>query len=211
MISVGNRIYMVSSSARFGAISSSCRAMYFLTWAVVFSFITDAKICSASWIVIWLASCLIDGTNAGLMLNRRRPMPSRSTNAIGWPAISPQSVTGLPASLQVWITCLRIRSTGGASGWQRWLTFGLSRSAAIRYWQQKRGWQQKRLAAEKGTQLIFTVHLLPFMLSFSHASSTKASLSVVVFGRMSAADVASPTSIPCNASSLSNLPSPRRA
>ena len=80
MISVGNRIYMVSSSARFGAISSSCRAMYFLTWAVVFSVSSpDAKICSASWIVIWLASCLIDGTNAGLMLNRRRPMPSRST------------------------------------------------------------------------------------------------------------------------------------
>ena len=29
------------------------------------------------------------------MLKLRRPMPNSSTNARGWPAISPQSVTGL--------------------------------------------------------------------------------------------------------------------
>ena len=67
------------------------------------------------------------------MLKLRRPMAKSSTKARGWPAISPQSVTGLLALWQALMTCDRTCSTGGASGWQRWLTLGLSRSAAIRY------------------------------------------------------------------------------
>ena len=61
-------------------------------------------------------------------------MAKRRTKARGWAAISPQSVTCLPALLQALMTVARTRSTGGARGWQRWLTLGLSRSAAIRYW-----------------------------------------------------------------------------
>jgi hypothetical protein len=38
---------------------------------------------------------LIVGTAAGLILNRRSPMPNNGKKQRGQPAISPQSVTGL--------------------------------------------------------------------------------------------------------------------
>ena len=60
-------------------------------------------------------------------------MPSSSTNARGWPAISPHTVSGLFRARHALMTWLSSFRTGGASGWQRWLTFGLSRSAAIKY------------------------------------------------------------------------------
>ena len=68
------------------------------------------------------------------MLNVLSPMPNSKTNARGEPAISPQRLTGLSASLQAPMTSASTCSTAGLSGWQRWLTLGLSRSAAIRYW-----------------------------------------------------------------------------
>jgi len=61
-------------------------------------------------------------------------MPNNNTTARGRPAISPQSVTGLRARLQAAMTLASTRNTAGLSGWQRWLTRGLSRSAAMRYW-----------------------------------------------------------------------------
>ena len=74
------------------------------------------------------------GTKAGLMLNRRRPMPKRTRTDRGWPAISPQSVTGVPVRWQASRTIWRTRKIAGLSGSQRWATLGLSRSAATRYW-----------------------------------------------------------------------------
>ena len=68
------------------------------------------------------------------MLNRRRPMPKRTRTERGWPAISPQSVTGVPVRWQAAKTVWSTRKIAGLSDSQRWATLGLSRSAATRYW-----------------------------------------------------------------------------
>jgi hypothetical protein len=60
-------------------------------------------------------------------------MPNSGRKQRGRPAISPHKVTGLPCSLQalmIWSSTLKM---AGPNGSQRWATFGLSRSAAIRY------------------------------------------------------------------------------
>ena len=79
-------------------------------------------------------SSLIVGMNAGLMLNRRNPMPKSTSTERGWPAISPQSVTGVPVRWQASRTMRNTRKIAGASDSHRCATLGLSRSAATRYW-----------------------------------------------------------------------------
>src|SRR5512135_483206 len=56
------------------------------------------------------------GTKAGLMLNRRRPMPKSVRTERGCPAISPQSVTGVPVCWQAWKTMWRTLKIAGLSG-----------------------------------------------------------------------------------------------
>jgi hypothetical protein len=55
---------------------------------------TRSAICSASSRVEQRASSLIVGTNAGLMLKLRRPMPKSGRKHLGRPAISPHKVAG---------------------------------------------------------------------------------------------------------------------
>ena len=61
---------------------------------VVLHWRASSRISSACFRSTRRASCLMEGTKAGLMLKLRRPIPSRRKTARGWPAISPQSVTG---------------------------------------------------------------------------------------------------------------------
>ena len=56
------------------------------------------------------------GRKAGLMEKLRSPMPVKSTKDRNCPAISPQSVIGVPRRLQSLIARCKTRSTAGESG-----------------------------------------------------------------------------------------------
>ena len=78
--------------------------------------------------------CLIDATRAGCIEKHRKPIASSRSVKAASPAISPQTLTSLPAACAAAIVPWISRSTAGCQGSNRCETSSSARSIASVYW-----------------------------------------------------------------------------